>query len=169
MRGQKNFKEVYMLLRLVAGIVMIGLLAGCATAQKPTSVNQLQIRMAQVENRLDESDQNISEMKYAVEELVTDVARLSNSMGSPGLSPRKISVSSTKGTISDSQEILRVPVTPQEVQTALKNAGYYQGSIDGKLGSGSQAAIKAFQKDHDLQSDGIVGKKTWMQLKSYLE
>ena len=64
---------------------------------------------------------------------------------------------------------LRVPVTPQEVQEALKTAGYYTGEIDGKLGPGSQRAIKDFQRDHDLESDGIVGKKTWAELKGYLD
>jgi len=51
---------------------------------------------------------------------------------------------------------------------ALKNSGYYEGKIDGNLGSGSQQAIKIFQKDHDLESDGIIGKKTWGELKNYL-
>jgi murein L,D-transpeptidase YcbB/YkuD len=160
-----------MFLRLIIGITLVGLVSGCSTTQKPTSVNQLQIRMAQVENRLDEREQDITEIKYAVEELVTSVEKLSSSPEPVSRSSSKpVSVSSTKVSASSgSTQILRVPVTPKEVQTALKDAGYYEGAIDGKLGSGSQKAIKAFQKDHDLQSDGIVGKKTWTALKSYLE
>jgi len=55
------------------------------------------------------------------------------------------------------------------VQSALKNAGYYNGSIDGKIGGKTKAAISEFQKDHDLTSDGIIGKKTWAELKYYIE
>ncbi|HQP10627.1 MAG TPA: peptidoglycan-binding domain-containing protein, partial [Candidatus Omnitrophota bacterium] len=76
---------------------------------------------------------------------------------------------SSGSSVSGTQEILRVPVSAEEVQQALKGAGYYDGAIDGKLGSGSQRAIKAFQKDHGLESDGIVGQKTWAELKNYVK
>ena len=158
-----------MFLRLIIGAVLVGSLSGCATTQKPAAVNQLKIRVAQVENRVDEREQDITELKYAVEELVTSVEKLAGSVGSVNRSSKPVPVSSTKASESGYQQILRVPVTPREVQTALKNSGYYNGSIDGELGSGSQRAIKAFQKDHDLESDGIVGRKTWAALKNYLE
>ena len=158
-----------MFLRLIIGAILLGSLSGCVTTQRPTTVNQLQIRMAQVENRQDEREQDITELKYAVEELVTSVEKLADSAETVKISSNPEPVSSTKTSKFVSQKVLRVPVTPQEVQTALKNSGYYDGAIDGKLGSGSQRAIKAFQKDHDLQSDGIVGRKTWAALMSYLE
>jgi len=83
---------------------------------------------------------------------------------------KAVASSSTRTSKSvKNQNILRVPVTPQEVQTGLRNAGYYTGAIDGKLGSRSKKAIKEFQTDHDLQSDGIIGKKTWTELKNYLD
>ncbi|MFQ8898302.1 MAG: peptidoglycan-binding domain-containing protein [[Clostridium] scindens] len=31
-------------------------------------------------------------------------------------------------------------------------------------GAGTQAAIKAFQRDYRLVTDGIVGQKTWSKL-----
>lgn len=55
-----------------------------------------------------------------------------------------------------------------QIQQALKNAGYYKGALDGKVGSGTRAAIKAFQSDNGLAADGVCGRKTWAQLKSYL-
>ncbi len=58
--------------------------------------------------------------------------------------------------------------TPQEIQTALKNAGYYNGNIDGKLGPASKKAIEAFQKANNLNADGKVGPKTWAALSKYL-
>lgn len=48
----------------------------------------------------------------------------------------------------------------KEIQTRLKNWGYYNGAIDGILGPKSIAAIKAFQKKYGLVQDGIVGPKT---------
>ena len=55
-----------------------------------------------------------------------------------------------------------------EIQTALKNAGFYSGSIDGKIGPMTKAAIEAFQKANGLAVDGKVGPKTWQALVKYL-
>lgn len=159
-----------MLLRFIIGVVLIGFLTGCATTQSPTAVNNLQIKVTRVENRLDENEQEVSDLKYAVDELATSVAKLSASGSSVKQTPKAEVGSSSQPVESAIYEgILRVPVTSQEVQTALKNAGYYDGAIDGKLGSGSQKAIRDFQKDKGLQSDGIIGKKTWAELKNFLD
>ena len=56
----------------------------------------------------------------------------------------------------------------QKIQTALKNAGLYQGAIDGKIGPGSKRAIQAFQSANNLKADGKVGPKTWAALEQYL-
>lgn len=48
----------------------------------------------------------------------------------------------------------------KEIQRRLKNWGYYNGAIDGILGTQSIKAIKAFQKKYGLVQDGIVGPKT---------
>ena len=48
----------------------------------------------------------------------------------------------------------------KELQQKLKRWGYYTGSIDGIFGSGTQAAVKNFQKKNGLTADGIVGPKT---------
>lgn len=48
----------------------------------------------------------------------------------------------------------------REVQTKLKNWGYYKGNIDGIFGSGTQNAVRQFQRKNGLTVDGIVGKKT---------
>lgn len=59
--------------------------------------------------------------------------------------------------------------TPRQIQAALKNAGYYSGVIDGKIGRQSRQAIKDFQKANNLTVDGKVGKKTWAALREYLQ
>lgn len=56
----------------------------------------------------------------------------------------------------------------QDIQQALKNAGLYAGSIDGKLGPMSKKAIVEFQQQNGLTADGKVGPKTWAKLKAYL-
>ena len=56
----------------------------------------------------------------------------------------------------------------KQIQTALKNAGYNPGTIDGKLGAQTREAIKAFQKDNGLKVDGIVGKRTRQLLTEHL-
>ncbi len=48
----------------------------------------------------------------------------------------------------------------KKLQQALQNIGYYKGKIDGIYGSGTTAAVKAFQKKHGLSRDGIAGKVT---------
>jgi murein L,D-transpeptidase YcbB/YkuD len=55
-----------------------------------------------------------------------------------------------------------------QIQQALQGAGYYKGALDGKVGPNTRAAIKAFQADNGLTADGVCGRKTWAQLKSYL-
>jgi peptidoglycan hydrolase-like protein with peptidoglycan-binding domain len=59
--------------------------------------------------------------------------------------------------------------TAIEIQTALKNANFYTGSIDGKIGPLSKKAIVEFQKANNLAVDGKVGPKTWSVLERYLE
>ena len=55
-----------------------------------------------------------------------------------------------------------------ECQKMLLTLGYDLGpyGVDGDFGKATEAAVKAFQKDHDLTVDGIVGRKTWEALES---
>jgi peptidoglycan hydrolase-like protein with peptidoglycan-binding domain len=57
----------------------------------------------------------------------------------------------------------------RDIQRALKNAGYYKGSVDGKVGPETRNAIRNFQNDQDLTADGVVGKNTWSQLRPFLD
>ncbi len=47
-----------------------------------------------------------------------------------------------------------------QVQTRLQALGYYEGKIDGDFGSGTKAAVQAFQQVNGLDADGVVGAKT---------
>ncbi len=64
------------------------------------------------------------------------------------------------------QEIVKP--TNEQIQAALKNAGFYTGAIDGKIGPKSKKAIKDFQAANGLTADGKVGKKTWAKLQAFL-
>ena len=56
----------------------------------------------------------------------------------------------------------------KEIQQALKNAGLYEGEIDGKIGPKTKKAIEDFQTKNNLKADGKVGHSTWKKLKEYL-
>jgi len=58
--------------------------------------------------------------------------------------------------------------TSREIQEALKNAGYYTGIVDGKVGPKTKKAIEEFQKANGLKADGKVGPKTWALLSKNL-
>ena len=46
------------------------------------------------------------------------------------------------------------------IQSKLKELGFLSGSVDGIFGSGTEKAVKAFQKSAGLTADGIAGSKT---------
>ena len=47
-----------------------------------------------------------------------------------------------------------------QIQTKLKNWGYYKYDVDGIFGSRTEAAVKSFQSRNGLTADGIVGSAT---------
>ena len=55
-----------------------------------------------------------------------------------------------------------------DIQKALKGAGYYSGTVDGKIGPDSREAIRNFQRDNAFSADGVCGKQTWTKLKTYI-
>lgn len=50
--------------------------------------------------------------------------------------------------------------TVTEIQTRLKNWGYYSGEVDGVFGSATEKAVKYFQQKNGLTADGVVGTQT---------
>ena len=77
-----------------------------------------------------------------------------------------IATPQTKSEAASSAAALRP--TTEDIQAALKNAGFYTGNIDGKIGPMSKKAIEAFQKANGLTADGKVGSKTWSLLSKHL-
>lgn len=66
-------------------------------------------------------------------------------------------------TISDVSSL-----SEKDIQQALKNAGFYEGEVDGKIGPKSKKATEDFQEKNGLKVDGKVGPLTWENLKAYL-
>ena len=145
-------------LLLVGGLVLgLSSLAGCATTGQGQAAGDMQMRVSDLERQVEAKDAEIKDLKLTMKDMAYDLDR------------KKISGGGGSGKPFDyakNDEILRVKVAPEKVQQALKSAGYYNGNVDGKLGTGTKAAIKKFQSDRGLKADGVVGAKTWSELKT---
>jgi membrane-bound lytic murein transglycosylase B len=53
-----------------------------------------------------------------------------------------------------------------ELQTLLKQLGFYDGDIDGAIGSGSRAAIKRWQAANGMEPDGFASKRLLDRLRN---
>ena len=50
------------------------------------------------------------------------------------------------------------------MQTLLSDRGYSTGGVDSAFGINTEAAVKRFQRDFDLEADGECGCLTWEKL-----
>ena len=65
-----------------------------------------------------------------------------------------------RGSSHNSAELVRA------IQTVLNELGYGPLTVDGIYGSGTQNAVRAFQRANSLSADGQTGKQTWNKLVS---
>jgi peptidoglycan hydrolase-like protein with peptidoglycan-binding domain len=158
------------ILRLLSIFILAIVFSGCATTRMKTQNEQVESRVTELEKNLQAKDAEIVDLQYQVKDLSSkvdsskpaeteQVSRDSTPQVEPVMTPET----------SDNSQIIRVKVKPEKIQRALKSAGVYTGRVDGKIGSGTKEAIKEFQKSHGLKSDGVLGKKTWEELKVYLK
>ena len=54
------------------------------------------------------------------------------------------------------------------LQTALKQLGYYNGTLDGNYGAGTESAVRNFQRAVKISVDGSCGSVTWQTLRTKL-
>ena len=113
----------------------------------------LKTQVAALETKVGELDQKIADLSQRQEftqvstsSAVRQMARHSTTEGTQ----TKVALSST--------------LSAKQTQLALKSAGFYNGPIDGKFGSQTREAVKAFQKSKGLNPDGVVGSKTALAL-----
>ena len=55
----------------------------------------------------------------------------------------------------------------KQIQSRLRELGYYTGEIDGRPGAGTRTAVKAYQKDNGLPQDGFMDEKLLNKIKGY--
>lgn len=130
--------------KIALALLLVVCVAGCASTKKVSKETQ------------------IKQLKTQVGNLQTELQKKEQQLASLESQPAGSQQAETKAPISEPA------MTSKNIQTALKNAGFYLGEIDGKVGSQTKKAIKDFQEANGLTADGIVGKKTWAKLKNYL-
>ena len=157
-----------MVYRALLAVIFLATLTGCATTGAKNQQEQLQTRITELEKKVEEKDSEIVDLQYQVKDISGKVTS-KDSSDSSATAQVEDSSSSKGSSKSYGDDIIRVEASIKDVQTALKNAGVYTGKIDGKAGAGTKAAIVEFQKQHHLASDGVLGKRTWKALKSYLK
>jgi len=133
------------------------LLAGCAGTRQ-AQLDPLRSQVASLDGRV-----TALEQRQATAEEKTWNQRDS-------LSSLRGRVDSYPAGVSGFRTSASVPAkpNPQQIQAALKQAGYYQARVDGKIGPKTKQAIREFQQAHQLTADGTVGPRTWGQLAKYL-
>jgi peptidoglycan hydrolase-like protein with peptidoglycan-binding domain len=137
-------------------VVVFGLTSfiGCNKKKKDDAADLNGVATENVMSVTDNSTQN-SDMTNSVPVVVENAsAAASTDVNEPAMA-------------SAPAEVTGKP-TSKEIQTALKNAGLYDGKIDGTIGPKTKKAIEAFQTQNGLKADGKVGRKTWKMLSAYL-
>lgn len=150
------------ILFVVAALIICASLTvpGCSSAQKKLSeeVKGIKTKVETLETRVE----GVEAKQTETERLAMEQAQKTEEMRAEGARPAgKSNVGiKHKGSAQDKARI-------REIQTCLKNAGFYKGDIDGVKGRKTRAAIRKFQKENGLAGDGVVGKKTWELLSKY--
>jgi peptidoglycan hydrolase-like protein with peptidoglycan-binding domain len=141
------------------------LLAGCSTVSSKR-LNNLETKVGALEARVDSVEQRQSAIEGQTGESRESVGYLKGKVDSRG--PSTVVVTGGQGNEGYLYKSGKKSLTHKDIQFALKNAGFYNGPIDGKIGKNTKKAIREFQKANGLKADGIVGPKTRDLLLQYL-
>ncbi|MFH0856002.1 MAG: peptidoglycan-binding protein [Candidatus Omnitrophota bacterium] len=131
-------------------------LAGCASMgtvkQKDREIQGLRNQVSALESQVQSKDQEINGLKDALSARQPEQEKLEAVPAVKGKTPAKV----------------KAHPSVKDIQTALANAGFAPGRIDGHMGKQTRDALKAFQKTHNLKVNGKANKKTWSLLSEYL-
>jgi peptidoglycan hydrolase-like protein with peptidoglycan-binding domain len=87
--------------------------------------------------------------------LLAGLGACSNMMGSSNSTSKPVAM--TQPTVA--------PDMVKQVQSKLRDGGYYKlGAVDGVWGTGTETAVRSFQKDHNLGSSGQLDVPTLQAL-----
>jgi peptidoglycan hydrolase-like protein with peptidoglycan-binding domain len=141
-----------------------GLLSGCAGTRARQELARLQSQVGLLEERVTQLERTAPAGPFTGAALPAEPSLEigTTTFGGGALSPAPAKKKSAGGSAT-------LKPTTREIQQALKNAGFYQGNVDGKSGPMTREAIKEFQRVHGLTDDGVVGKQTWAKLKTYAD
>jgi peptidoglycan hydrolase-like protein with peptidoglycan-binding domain len=138
------------------------LLSGCAAMQSRTDLSRFESQLGLLEERVSQLERSsVAGAGVSSDPLAFPPADSGMAFEEPRPRPSKRAATASSPAPSS------LKPSTKEVQQALKNAGFYQGSVDGRSGPMTRDAVKEFQRVHGLQDDGVVGKQTWAKLKAY--
>ena len=155
------------IVRLVTLIAAASVISGCAMGHTRQDLARLQSQVGLLDERVSQLERtNLSGPSTAsTGEIAPD---FSTATVGAAVRPAKKPLVSAAKPASVSSSTSSKPST-REVQEALKNAGFYQGPLDGKMGPLTREAIQEFQRVHGLNDDGVAGKQTWAKLSAYAD
>lgn len=135
------------------------LTTGCTTKKRHQhDITNLQGQIGALQSEVARLDQSLKDTELALKSVQERGA-------APAAGGPSVLGQFTEGAIYRTPSGFELPAAA--IQRALKSAGYYQGTIDGKVGSRTRQAIRDFQRDNGLVADGICGRQTWARLKSF--
>ena len=140
-------------------VALAGILAvtgGCAGQRHGQELGRLKSDMGLL-------DQRVSQLEHASVQPPTGSLWPSDSAAQP-VSPSASSPIGTAGSVAATNKPAK-----KQIQQALKNSGFYQGPIDGKIGPKTRDAIREFQRANGLKVDGVAGPNTWAKLSPYAD
>jgi hypothetical protein len=123
----------------LVGALVLPVLAGCGNAQMKMltlEMRDIKTRVAQLETELGRQDESLRDLEHNVTELKDTKPARTVAYKAPYKAPRAM------------------PMSTRNLQLALQRKGYSPGPIDGKMGRRTQAALRAFQRDHSLAVNG---------------
>ena len=141
------------------------LITGCSTVSSKR-LNGLETKVSTLEAKVDSVEQRQSAIEGQIGESRESVGYLKGKVDSRG--PSTVVVTGAQGNEGYFYKSGKKSLTHKDIQFALKNAGFYNGPIDGKIGKNTKKAIREFQKANGLKADGVVGPKTRDLLLQYL-
>jgi len=136
---------------------LVLLLTGCSTVSSKR-LNSLETKVGALEAKVDSVEQRQSAIEGQTGESRESVGYLKGKVDSRG--PSTVVVTGAQGNEGYLYNSSKKSLTHEDIQLALKNAGFYNGTIDGKIGKNTKKAIREFQKTNGLKADGVVGPKT---------
>lgn len=149
----------------VAVLVAAGfLLGGCSSLRSRSELARLQSQLGLLDERVTQLERTtVAGAGVPGEPMTPPPADAGLSVGETH-SSGSTSLKRSAGAVAISAS---TKPNTREVQQALKNAGFYQGAVDGHNGPMTRDAVKEFQRVHGLTDDGVVGRQTWQKLKAY--